>query len=91
LNPAADFQVQGRLREWIGGPELMTDFYEEDEPVEKLLAAFEAGEKGKTAVPVGFRCEHMSMTAGGGIFTGRPTAWCGCKMTAIFADDLTSA
>ena len=68
----------------------MTDFYEDDEPVEKLLAAFEAAPKGKTVVPVGFRCEHWTMTAGGGIFTGRPTVGCGCTMTPIFADDLTT-
>jgi hypothetical protein len=65
------------------------DFWD-DEPVEKLLAAFDALPKGKTVVPVGFRCQHVTMTTGGGIFKGRPTVWCGCKMTPIFADDLTT-
>jgi hypothetical protein len=30
-----------------------SDFYEEDEPVEKIIAAFERGEKGVTARPRG--------------------------------------
>lgn len=31
----------------------MTDFYEDDEPIEDVLAAFDAGEKGLTAPPIG--------------------------------------
>jgi hypothetical protein len=93
----------------------MTDFYEEDEPVDKLLAAFDAGEKGKTAppddldmteeefneafrngepamivTPIGFRCQHMTITTGGGSIT-KPVTWCGCTMTPIFPDQVTSA
>ena len=35
-----------------------SEFYEEDEPVEKVVAAFERGEKGVTARPLG-RTEYL--------------------------------
>lgn len=34
--------------------------------------------------PVGFRCEHMTITAGGGTLS-RPVLPCGCEAVAIFA------
>lgn len=35
----------------MGGVDYDDDFYEEDEPLEDLIAAFERGEKGVTAPP----------------------------------------
>ena len=40
-----------------------SDFYEEDEPVEKIKAAFERGIKGVTARPRG-RTEYLSVGQG---------------------------
>ena len=81
--------VCDRYDRWLDVAEDENDFWD-DEPVEKVLAEFNALPKGKTVTPVGFRCEHVTMTAGGGIFIGRPTAWCGCTMAPVFADDLTT-
>jgi hypothetical protein len=59
-----------------------------DEPVADVVAAFETGEKGRTAPPprlAGYRCEHTSVTAGGAVtLTGPPTSWCGCTMTPTY-------
>ena len=42
------------------GVETNADFYEEDEPVEKIVAAFERGEKGLTGRPTWARTEFLS-------------------------------
>ena len=63
----------------------MKDFYEPDEPVKDVLAAFEQGQKAVTTRwPVGFRCRHMSLTAGG-VQTAHLQGWCGCWMEPVYA------
>lgn len=34
--------------------------------------------------PIGFRCDHVSMAAGGGVRLVSVSAYCGCEMTPIF-------
>ncbi len=34
--------------------------------------------------PVGFSCQHMNITAGGGVITAPPTVWCGCTMQPVY-------
>lgn len=63
------------------------DFFEEDEPIEDIVAAWNAaearGEIYRTQAPIGYRCEHTSITGGGlKVLTFR--AWCGCRMRPIF-------
>jgi hypothetical protein len=62
-------------------------FYEEDEPVEKVIAAFNTGEKGVTAKPVGWKCQHLTMTATlPGILPSPPiVSWCDCEMQPVYA------
>jgi antitoxin component of RelBE/YafQ-DinJ toxin-antitoxin module len=60
-------------------------FYEEDEPAEDVIAAFNHGPSGVTsaALPLSCRtwaCEHMSVS---GPISFRPTGWCGCDMQAV--------
>jgi hypothetical protein len=39
-----------------------------------------------TAAPVGWRCPHFSVTAGGGMVLSPPTASvCGCALEPVFA------
>jgi hypothetical protein len=65
------------------------DLDDTDMTEEEFDAAFRNGQPVMVVVPVGYRCEHLTVS-----FTGRankPTTWCGCKMTPIFADQLTSS
>ena len=69
----------------------MDDFYEEDEPLEMIEAAFERGEKVFTAPPgaepIGWHCAHFSMTTGGYMSLPTPptSSQCGCAMTPTYA------
>ena len=59
----------------------MTGFYEDDEPVEDVLAAFEtATERGVTHQPVAYRCQHFEVSSSD--LAGVPVAGCGCDMRA---------
>ena len=67
-----------------------SDFYEDDEPLDKVKALFENGDKVSTArprSPVGWRCEHFSMTTGGVVSLPVPptTSLCGCVLQPVFA------
>ncbi|WP_191971205.1 hypothetical protein [Micromonospora aurantiaca (nom. illeg.)] len=48
------------------------DFYEEDEPVEEVIAAFEQAEKGRTALPTNGVTEYLMIT--GLVLAGRSQA-----------------
>lgn len=87
------------------------DFYEDDEPVEKVVEAFERGEKKRTrppyeveydvdlptqgrqvrrmtmrvVQPVGYRCQHASLSFGEGLIKNAPTTGCGCTMQPVYA------
>jgi hypothetical protein len=63
------------------------DFYEDDEPVEDLIAAFERGRPLVTSpnpasdTSHGWCCKHYSLTSSHDV--GRPTSGCGCVMTPL--------
>lgn len=40
----------------------------------------------RTTAPVGWHCEHMTITAGGGYITRPFTSWCGCKPTPLYGE-----
>jgi hypothetical protein len=50
-----------------------SEFYEEDEPVEAIVAAFERGERGVTARPRGWTRYLMIGRPGGGRFVSPTT------------------
>ena len=61
------------------------EFAEFDMTEEEFDRAFAAGIPAQIVVPVGWRCQHVSITVGGDAVAGGPaTAWCGCKMAPIF-------
>jgi hypothetical protein len=50
-----------------------SDFYEDDEPVEKIVGIFEEGEKGVTAPPCPGRTEYLHLGGLGIVGLGKQT------------------
>ena len=59
------------------------DLAEADMSEAEVDEAMRVGEPVQVAAPVGFRCQHMSLTVAGGLIT-KPVTWCGCTMQPIF-------
>jgi hypothetical protein len=57
------------------------DFYEDDEPAEDVLRAFEDGVELVTRQPSGWYCEHYTITASS--LAGTPSVGCGCAMLPL--------
>ena len=80
--------IPHRLMDLICGPYERSIWagFEDDEPLEDVVAAFERGQKGITAPPVtGWKCPHLTITASApGILLGPPVkSWCDCVMEPI--------
>lgn len=57
------------------------DFYEDDEPVERVLAKFRDNpDRGVTAPPSGWRCPHMAVSSSSSL---RVRFGCGCTPAPI--------
>lgn len=41
-------------------------------------------EPAEIVMPVGWRCDHMAITSGGGVIRKAPTSGCGCVMQHIW-------
>lgn len=76
--------IPGWLLAWICDRyERALGVYEEDEPVDDIIRAYEDGEGGVTGHPQPTRtyaCEHMVIA---GPLTGPPEGYCGCEMERV--------
>jgi hypothetical protein len=84
----AEFDTtEAEIDAMMAGADPDETFYEEDEPVAEVLAAYERGVKGVTARPVvyGWRCAHFSISATlPGLLAGPPAkSFCDCEMQPI--------
>lgn len=70
-------KISDLIRSGVAG-----DWLDDASDVE-VMRRFMSLPEATVAAPVGYRCQHMSMTAGGGRLTD-VQAWCGCKMTPVF-------
>ena len=61
----------------------MTEFEEFDMSEDEFDTAAAKGEPVMINAPIGWRCQHMSLTSVP-LAVGVDTAWCGCKMRPVW-------